>query len=283
MATFECNFNSYCRGRPVTISVVVPSGTWGEFGYTDAMLNSKGDIAPDDYTSTVRFVPLWQRLHSGNHTPTAKYPVLYLLCGGQDDRKAWQYRTQATLFCEERKMALVLVDPEGAEWHMDRDYEFLASEVHQFVCGMFPISDRPQDRYMAGYSRGAGGVVHHMLKAPDQFGAMGLFSGSITFFEDNPVAMTKQFFAEGKKLPPVYVATGEVDRSGARLKWYRDLLIENGVDVTYEEIPGHNHGYRMCNIALEHFLNWLPRTDEYAGHLVANPERTDGVAKMYKK
>lgn len=283
MATFECNFNSYCRGRPVTITVVVPTGGWGEFGFSDAMLNSMRDLAPDDFTSTIQFVPMWQRVNSGSHRPAAKFPVLYLLCGAMDDRKAWLYRTQAALFCEEQKMALVLVDPEGAEWHMERDYEFLAHEVHEFVCSMFPISDRPEDRYMAGYSRGAGGVVHHMLKAPEQFGAMGLFSGSITFFEDAPVEMTKQFFAEGKKLPPVYITTGDLDHSGVRLRWYRDLLIQNGADVTYEEVSGYNHGYRLCNIALERFLNWLPRTDEYAAHLVPSPERKDGVARIYKK
>lgn len=267
MAVFECNFNSYCRGRPASITVVIPTGNWEEFGYTEEMEASMRRVAPDDFSSTLPFVPLWRRIRTGDHTPRFPFPVLYLLCGAMDDRRAWQYRTQAVLFCEEQKIALVLVDPEGAEWYMDRDYEFLAHEVPQFVCGMFPVSPRPEDRYLAGYSRGAGGVVHHMLKQPNGFGAVGIISGSITFFEDDPVAMTRHFFSEGKKLPPIYMAAGAHDRSGERLRWYRDLLRQNGAVVTCEEIQEYDHGYRLCNAALERFLRWLPRTDDYSAVL----------------
>lgn len=281
MALFECNFNSYCKGRPVTITVVIPTAGWNEMGYTDDMLMSMKNLAPDNFTDTIEYVPLWKRIKTFDHTPKAKYPVVYLLCGGQDDRTAWRDRTQAVMFCEERKLALVMVDAEDGEWHMNRDYEFLAKEMPEFVCGMFPVSSRPCDRYIAGTSRGAGGAVHQILKAPEAFGAAGIFSSSITFFEDAPVAMTNEFFADGQKLPPVYISVGDGDNSGRRLRAYRDLLCRNGADVTYVEEPGYGHGYRLCNVALEKFLNWLPRTDYYAQFIKPSPERADGIAMKY--
>ena len=37
-----------------------------------------------------------------------------------------------------------------------------------------------------------------------------------------------------------------------------------GLDPVWEEIPGYAHEWRLWNETLEHFLDWLPRTDEYA-------------------
>lgn len=278
MATFECNFNSYCRGRPVTITVIIPTADWSEMGFTDEMRNNLRSLPADNCRDSVDFIPLWRRFNSCDHTPRAKYPVLYLLCAGDDDRKGWEYKTQVIMFCEERKIALVMVDPEGAEWHMDRDYEFMTKEVPEFVCGMFPVSRRPEDTYIAGTSRGAGGALHYALREPEAYGAIGLFSSSLTMFEDAPVPTTEAFFAKGNKLPPVYMSIGTLDGGRYRFNSYAELLRKNNADVTYVEEDGYGHGYRICNIAIEKFLNWLPRTDYYAQFLKENPERGDGQA-----
>lgn len=283
MASFECRFNSWCRGRPARLLVRIPDADWGEMGFTEEMRKSGAALAPDDCEGTLSFVPLSKRIQPFDHRPPAKYPVLYLLCGADDDADAWLQRTQVELFCEERKIALVLVDPEQGEWHLEQELRFLNEEVHQFVCAMFPISERAEDRYLAGINRGAGGAIHQMIAYPGAYGAVGLFSSSITFYEDDPVGLTRRFFAEGKSQPPVFMAIGAEDRSRYRFHWYKELLAENGAAVEYEEIPGYGHGYRAANEALEDFLNWLPRTDFYAQHLSVNPERADGRARKYRR
>lgn len=278
MATFETNFYSYCRGRPTTMTVMIPTAGPFDVGFQPIMKTTLLSD-PHDYTTTVDYVPYYQRMNSADHTPKAKYPVLYLLSGGQQDRNGWRDNTQAMMFCEERKMALVMVDGESTEWHLERELEFLSREVPQFVCGMFPISERPEDTYIAGFSRGTGGAIHHMLYTPERFAAVGLFSSSITYYEDNLVGMAKEFFAKGGNLPPIYMSIGSNDHGKDRFCWYSKLLSDHGARVEYLEEPGFTHSYRLCNVALEKFLDWIPRTDAYAKDTILDLEYGDGGKK----
>ena len=41
---------------------------------------------------------------------------------------------------------------------------------------MFPVSERPEDTYIAGLSMGAFGTMIHGLKNPQRYRAMGAFS-----------------------------------------------------------------------------------------------------------
>jgi len=86
----------------------------------------------------------------------------------------------------------------------------------------------------------------------------------ITYYEYDPVGMTRKFFADGKKLPPVFMMTGTDDHGYHRFNWYRELLESYGCDVTYDEVLGQGHNYRTANVAIETFIKWLPRTDYYA-------------------
>ena len=263
MATFETNFFSYARGRFVTIHVLVPTAGWFEQTYTPAM-GPTLNMDHNDFTTTLDLVPYCERFNYVDHKPKAKYPVLYILSGGAGDRFQWIRDTQIEMFCEERKIALVSVDGESAEWHMDRDIEFLVREVRELVCGMFPVSEDPKDHYIAGMSRGSGGVLHHIAVNPDKWGAFGLLCSSMTYYEDNPIQLFRDAAAAGAKFPPAYVSIGDKDHGVSHLEYTRNVLKEGGVDVTWKVEPGFMHGYRFCNVAIEKFLDWLPRKDYYA-------------------
>lgn len=265
MAKMTCNVISYILHRTVEITVVIPSPTLPE-----AMAR---DGAADPCT----------------HTPKAKYPVLYLLHGSGNNNTTWTGYTNVELFAEEQQIAVVNVAAENKrymKYGVDDFFRFMSEELPDFVCGMFPISSRPEDTYIAGLSMGGYGTLLHALTFPERFAALGALSASVKRipvdavfmpgFDPNTMECTfnepeydldclaEKVAAEGRPFPKVYMACGGKDFWLEYDKQYRDKLIGLGADVTWDELPEYAHEWRFWNIEIEKFLEWLPRTDYYA-------------------
>lgn len=274
MARFTCNFISYTLLRAVDITVVVPTPTTPE---CMGMGLEPGQKA--------------------SHKPKAKYPVLYLLHGMANNHATWTSYTNVEFFAEERNIAVVMISGENKSYvnHRsgDRFFDFLSKEVPDFVCGMFPISDRPEDTYIAGLSMGGYGTLVHALNNPERFAALGAFSAAVNLNpaalanlgggeagstdeaaenvtsgnvnpQYDPGSLAEKIYKEGRKFPKIYLACGAKDfLYNANLE-FRDKLKEYGADVTWFETPDHGHEWRFWNLVVENFLDWIPRTDEYA-------------------
>ena len=262
MAKFTCNFISYTLKRTVDITVIIPSVTIPE---SMGMTLAEGK--------------------KPRHQKADKYPVLYLLHGMGNNHAQWTGYTNVELFAEERNMAVVMLSAEKKSYvniHGDNFFDFVSEELPDFVKGMFPISDRPEDTYIAGLSMGGFGTLVHALSHPERFAAFGAFSAavqlnpfSLTGEADadshpidpkyDPLSLLKADVAAGKKLPKMYVACGENDFLYEANKKFVEEIKDLGLEVETDFVPGYTHEWRFWNLEVEKFLAWIPRTDAYAG------------------
>ncbi|MBQ9611068.1 MAG: alpha/beta hydrolase fold domain-containing protein [Lachnospiraceae bacterium] len=273
MAKFTCNFISYTLHRTVDITVVIPSVTIPE---SMGMGASDIDGVPDDLA-----------VLKGNkrHTKDHKYPVLYLFHGYGNNHAQWTGYTNVELFAEERNIAIVNISAENKSYVKnggDDFYSFIEDELPDFICGMFPVSDRPEDTYVAGLSMGGYGTLVHALSRPEKYAAFGAFSAAVDINPASlsggegadkpvdpsisPLALADKLIADGTPFPKAYIAIGGKDFLLDANRAFRDKLTNAGIEVTYEEIPEYGHEWRFWNIEVERFLDWIQpiRTDAYA-------------------
>lgn len=256
MAKFNCNVISYTLKRTVDITVVIPSPTIPE---SMGMFGTKAC-----------------------HKPIAKYPVLYLLHGFGNNHATWSGYTSVELFAEERNIAVVMLSAENKSYvnhpSGDQFYDFIAYELPEFICGMFPISEQPKDTYIAGLSMGGFGTFVHALNRPKQFTAFGAFSAAVALNPSallggeskpidpmfDPLTLARKIVENKGDFPKAYIACGEEDFLYKDNLQFQAQLIEMGADVTWVSLPNYGHEWRFWNLQVEAFLDWIPRTDEYA-------------------
>ena len=249
MAKIQCNVISYTLRRTVDLTVVVPTPTCPQ------CMGLGGEP---------------------KHTPTAPYPVLYLLHGMGNNHAQWTGYTNVEMYAEEHQIVVVNMSGENKGYRTaeggDDFFKFISEELPDFVTGMFPVSKRPEDTYIAGLSMGGGGTLLHGLSFPERFAAMGVLSAGVMKRPGmpaqpdkyNPELLAKGIKEAGKKFPKVYYACGCEDFAYTGAKEMADILTECGADVTWDELPGYGHEWRFWDIEIEKFLKWLPRTDAYA-------------------
>lgn len=257
MARFTVNMISYTLGRTVDITVIIPTVTIPE-----SFNLMMGGPAP-------------------SHVIKDKYPVLYLLHGMGNNHAQWTGYANAELYAEERQIAIVMASGENKAYKKAPDgddfFTFFAEELPEFITNMFPVSEKPEDTYIAGLSMGGYGSLLHGLSHPERFAAIGSFSGAVhgmtmdpsEIKEDDseyPSYLMKKNIAEGKAIPAMYIACGAKDFLYEANKAFRDEAKECGVDVTWVELPEYGHEWRFWNIQIEEFLKWIPRTDAYAAN-----------------
>lgn len=256
MARFECNVISYVLQRAVDITVVIPSVTIPE--------SLAGPDAPP------------------SHIIKEKYPVLYLLHGMGNNHATWCGYSNIEMFAEERRIAVVMISGENKFYHTvpggDDYYRFIEEELPEFITNMFPISPLPEHTYIAGLSMGGAGALMHGIGNPDKYCAIGAFSAAI--HEDknewgvpdsnewglpDPRKAVDQAIEEGKKIPKIYSACGENDTLYQDNLSFKEYLSEKDVEITWVPVAGFGHEWRFWNEQAEAFLDWIPRTDGYAG------------------
>lgn len=253
MAQLFCNFVSYSLGYGVDISITLPT-------------LSSCDLGPDAKPC---------------HTPRAPYPVLYLLHGHGNDYKCWLRYTSMERYAEERRIAVVTCSV-GNKAYMnaaygENYYDFVAYELPEFICGNFPVSRDPKDTYIAGLSMGGYGALAHGLSRPESFGAVGAFSPGIdmgsrqsTLGHELPPTINlydqlDQDLDAGKKLPTLFLCCGQNDFLYQSVVAYHQHLESRSVPHVWDSLPGYEHEWAFWDLELPKFLDWLPRTDAYAG------------------
>ena len=201
MAQIQCNFFSYSLGYPVDIAVTLPS-------FTSNNMNKKPHT----------------------HALPARFPVLYLLHGYGNDYQAWLRYTSAERYTEEHRIALVTFSCHNKAYLNaplgENFYDFLNSELPEFVEHYFPISSDPRERFVAGLSMGGYGALLHGLKNPERYSAIGAFSPGIPdpnakqepdrIMREDLYKLTREALASGKKLPDLFMCIGQQDFLYAR-------------------------------------------------------------------
>ncbi|MDO4298733.1 MAG: alpha/beta hydrolase-fold protein [Lachnospiraceae bacterium] len=260
MAQLHCNFFSYSLGYGVDFTLLLPS------------------FSPCDM----------DRKDGRTHAIPGKYPILYLLHGHGNDYMSWNRFTCIERYAEERRIAVVTFSV-GNKGYMnaaygENYYDFVEKELPEFLKANFPISDRPEDTYIAGASMGGYGALAHAFGHPESYRAVGAFSPATAWRHDpsyNEATVDRlghempemmdlyetldQDLKDGKKLPDIFCCMGERDfllESGER---FRQYLEEKQVAHRYDLLPEYEHEWAIWEKELPEFLDWLPRTDLYAG------------------
>lgn len=254
MALIEMQLVSHALMRCVPVQVILPADKWN----------------PD-----------------GTLMPRRKFKTLYLLHGLWGNCADWVTCSRIRQWAEKRDLAVVMPSGDNA-FYVDRpasgnNYgEFLGRELIEMTRRMFPLSEKREDTFIGGLSMGGFGAMRNGLKYSDTFGAIASLSGAfhVMEFEDlgatskafgealfgpaaemavsdkNPVVLAKTL-AEQTQKPKIYMSCGTEDQLMPSNRAFREILEDNGFDVTWYEGPGA-HNWDFWNEDILRILDWLP-------------------------
>ena len=160
MALNHITFYSKLMEMEMGIDVIIPENKWG---YSLAE-------RPKDY----------------------KYPVLWLLCGGGFDYTDWQRYTAIELYAAQAGIAVVMPSAyySGYMDTIHGDYKYfsvITDEISKLAVKLFPLSEKREDNFVAGFSMGGYGAFKWAMHNPEKFRCCGVFSGPIGIVPHEPV------------------------------------------------------------------------------------------------
>ena len=258
MALIQVNYFSNALARTVPVNVVLPA----------------------------------DKVDSGTHQyvlPRKPFKTLYLLHGMFGNYTDWITNTRVQRWAEERNLAVVM--PSGDNMYYVNsllafnDYgAFVGEELPQIMRAMFPLSSSREDTFIAGLSMGGFGAVRNGFAYANTFSRIAALSSALTVLDPKvpPIAGDKAVFGDldaaaqtnknyqvayaqlrervaagESKMPSVYLACGTEDGFLPSTRAFRDQLLADGVDVTYDEQPG-GHEWDFWDSQIKKVIDWLP-------------------------
>lgn len=107
--------------------------------------------------------------------------ILYLLHGLGDNHTKWLTNSRVARYAENRNLAVVMPDGEKSFYCKMVDsedyYEYIGTELQEYVESILPFSGDPEDRYIAGLSMGGYGAMKFALSKPERYAGVATFSG----------------------------------------------------------------------------------------------------------
>lgn len=249
MAFIELHVYSESLGMQTTVNVIIPQkSTAGEIGMS-------GGIKSERYKS------------------------LYLLHGLSDDHTIWMRRTSIERYANDYGVCVIMPFG-GKSFYFDQlngenYYTYIAKELPKIIEEFFYVSNKREDRYIAGLSMGGYGALKIALKENKSFCAGAglssvadirteMFSEHLTrcagkekYFSDDAdlFALIEQKEKEEQK-PRLYMWCGVEDflyEDNVRLMNHIKMF---NYDYTYEEGQG-NHSWDFWDKKIKCVLNWM--------------------------
>ncbi|MBP3427556.1 MAG: acetylesterase [Clostridia bacterium] len=253
-------------------------------------------------TVPVRVIlPSDKRTPTGEYLPEKPFKTLYLLHGLLGSSNDWITGTRVQRWAEAQNLCVVMPSGDNG-WYVDfpgtrNCYgEFIGSELVELTRRMFPLSRKREDTYIAGLSMGGYGALRNGLKYHQTFSRIIPYSAAVAMFErakmegavtqpymealfgdlkeaaktdNNPRVLIEELAAYKKahpdyELPKIRLSCGKSDGLLPFNRLYRDLLLENGFEVDYEEAPG-GHDWDFWDSQIKKTIDWLPLDDKAEG------------------
>ena len=194
-----------------------------------------------------------------------KFKTLYLLHGLLGNYTDWVSGTRIQRWAEEKNLAVVMPSGDNSFYvngiTPNNDYgEFIGKELVEITRKMFPLSDKREDTFIAGLSS----ALQILEVNADNVAGEHLVFGNADEArktDKNPRVALENMLKENKPLPEIYMACGLSDSLLEMNRTYRDLFIENGMHVTYEEETG-GHEWDFWDRQIRKVLEWLPLEEE---------------------
>ena len=232
----------------------------------------------------------------GSEIQKEKYPVLYLLHGASDDHTIWLRRTNIERYVAQMCLAVVMPAVHLSRYenmvHGPKYYDYITKELPQIMQSFFPISDKPEDQFIAGLSMGGMGSLKFGLTLPEQYAAVGVFSSGNLFYRKSvpstqrprlsggvslmeaiygtndpkelqgskwdPFVAGETALKEGKKMPKFYHVCGTEDFLLDSSRITRDWFEKHPeIEYKYQEAPGV-HNWEFWDTWIQDFLKWMP-------------------------
>ena len=216
------------------------------------------------------------------------YRTLYLLHGlyGSDD--IFLANTSIQKFAEDHGIAIVIPCGENS-FYVDNEKahayygEYVGQELLDITRNIFPLSDKREDTYIAGFSMGGYGAIRNGLKYHENFSKIGMISPAlitddiVDFDDDSNVLRSRDFYEsifgdldklEGSDMDPkyliencpdipdIYMACGIDDFLFRKSADFYMYLRENGVDATFVGDEGE-HTWEFCDKYIKEFIKTL--------------------------
>lgn len=217
--------------------------------------------------------------------------VLYLLHGLHGDDDSWLQYSGIARYVKDTNIAVVMPSV-GNSFYQDmacgeRFFTYMTEELPKFIQGLFPVSKKREDTYVAGLSMGGYGAFFLGLRRPDLYAAAASLSGALDiglrvtklpavqsgpapfyvescFGDLQSIAgsdrdifyLFEQARANGL-LPRLYQACGTADYLYGMNVQSHQLLTQMGAQITYRETPGMAHEWAFWDREIQNVLAWL--------------------------
>lgn len=220
------------------------------------------------------------------------FKVLYLLHGGAGNAQDWTRYTSIERYAEEHKIAVVMPEVGGSSFYADmvhgyKYYTYITEELPMVLNCFLPLSDKREDRFVAGLSMGGYGAFKWAFDKPEYFSAAANFSG-FSFIDEilsedlaslskkdkesisalawgsienllgtkNDTRYMVTNAVENKvNLPKLYTVMGTEDFSYDHGLRYIEFMRSQGIEVEYNEMPGA-HEWKVWDVAVNKFIEW---------------------------
>ena len=206
------------------------------------------------------------------------YKTLYLLHGlyGSDD--IFLANTSIQKFAEDNGIAIVIpcgdnsfyVDNEKAHAYYG---EYVGQELLDITRNIFPLSDKREDTFIAGFSMGGYGAIRNGLKYSQNFSKIGMISAAlitediVNFVSDDNVLRSRDFYESvfgnldeikdsdknpkylienTDDVPDIFMACGLNDFLHERNVDFYEFLKSKNIDAEFVEAPGE-HTWEFCD------------------------------------
>ncbi len=221
-------------------------------------------------------------------------PTLYLLHGLSDDETIWMRRTAIELYLSNYYLAVVMPCGDRSFYSNmqsgSRYFDYITDELPAIMQSYFPLSEKREDRFIAGLSMGGYGSFKSAFNFPDRYSAVAGLSSVCDinwvkhypelcdaiygkdFIPDLPndlfKAAEKIAALPPEKRPRIFQYCGVEDMLFQDNVKFREHMKALGIDFHWEDGPG-GHTWVNWNERIKNVLQWLPLSE--------NVQKTDSI------
>ncbi len=225
-------------------------------------------------------------IYPEHHDKNKKIKVLYLLHGYTGHYMDWMRQTSIERYANMYDLCVVMPSVHNSYYtnniHNVKYFDYVALELPQIIEGMFDVSKKKEDRFVAGLSMGGYGALKIGLTYPKRYEKVASFSGAINvdrLYELNKhLPKSKQFLSAFRKLPikgtkhdiyylldkanqkalvpSLFIACGTEDFLYPDHLDFIKYLKEKNISFIHAENPG-NHEWRLWDMYIKDALKWM--------------------------
>lgn len=217
-------------------------------------------------------------------------PVVYLLHGAYGDCSSWVRFSNIERYAQSHQIVAVMASVENSfyqnMYHGNPYFTYITEELPAFVTALFPVSEKREDTFVAGFSMGGYGAWYVGLSCPERYSKIAGMSAAMDIAElgkqcrdgkvegpfawenifDNPEQLAgteKDIFElyrrcrENGVIPELYQACGTKDFLYEMNLDAKRRLEKMGAKLTWSETEGAMHNWDYWDKEIQKILDWM--------------------------